>query len=102
MAVPASNVFLLRFPEFESQSVTVVDEAIAEAGRSVPESVWGTRHADAVSYFAAHLLATRIMQIGQQIGAETGNPTGDSLKATLYGQEYERMMRSLPISGFAL
>lgn len=101
MAVPASRAFLVRFPEFEEQSQAVVDGALAEAGRSVPTNVWGDKHTDAVSYFAAHLLSLRTMQIGAQIGAEVGNPQGESLKATMYGQEYERMYRALPISGFA-
>jgi hypothetical protein len=82
MAVPSANAFLLRFPEF---------------GIS-----WGDAQTDAVSYLAAHLLATRITQIGLQIEAKSGSPTGDGLSSTMYGQEYKRLLESRPISGFAL
>ena len=75
--------------------------ALAEAGRSAPADSWGTTHTDAVSYLAAHLLATRSMQIGQQVGSPAGNPMGVQLESTLYGQEYRRLLAQLPISGFA-
>jgi hypothetical protein len=102
MAVPSANVFLIRFPEFGELSLEVIEGALAEAGRFTPETRWGTIHSDAVSYLAAHLLATRVMQIGLQVGAMSGSPTGDQIQASLYGQEYQRLLGSLPISGFAL
>lgn len=102
MAVPTASAFLLRFPEFGEQSLSVVEGSLAEAGRFVSTVPWGTLHTDAVSYMAAHLLASRTMQIGQQIGALSGTPTGPLMSSTLYGQEYKRLLDSLPISGFAL
>jgi hypothetical protein len=102
MAVPTRNEFLARFPEFGEQSTGVVDSALAEAGRSAPISTWGTVHTEAVSYLAAHLLATRTMQLGLQIEAKSGTPTGAGFDSTLYGQEYRRLLDSLPLSGFAL
>lgn len=102
MTVPSTNVFLLRFPEFGEQSLSVVEGALAEAGRSVPAEPWGTVHTEAVSYLAAHLLATRTMQIGQQVGTVSGSPTGPGYDASLYGQEYKRLLASRPLSGFAL
>lgn len=102
MAAPSTNAFLLRFPEFGEQSLSVVEGALAEAARSTPENVWSTVHQEAVSYLAAHLLATRTMQLGQQVGSPSGNPNGELLKATLYGQEYTRLRDSLPITGFAV
>jgi hypothetical protein len=102
MAVPSSTAFLLRFPEFGEQSLSVVEGALAEAGRSAPADVWTVTHTEAVSYLAAHLLATRTMQVGLQVGTMTGSPTGNQLEATLYGQEYKRLFAQLPLSGFAL
>jgi hypothetical protein len=102
MAVPSTNDFLTRFPEFGEQSTAVVDEALAESGRVTPESVWGNVHTEAVSYYAAHLLAMRIMQIGLQVGTEAGSPQGTQLTASLYGQKYDWLFNGLPLSGFAL
>jgi hypothetical protein len=102
MAVPSANAFLLRFPEFGEQSLSVVEGALTEAGRFVPASTWGSLHTDAVSYLAAHVLAMRTMQIGHQIGTASGSPTGELVTATLYGQEYKRLLDSRPLSGFAL
>jgi hypothetical protein len=102
MAVPSSSEFLLRFPEFGEQSSTVVARALAEAERYAPATSWGTTQFDAVGYLAAHILASRTMQIGQQIGMLSGSPNGDLFNSTLYGQEYKRLLDSLTLSGFAL
>jgi len=102
MAVPSRAEFLLRFPEFGEQPLAVVDGALAEAGRATASDPWGTVHTDAVSYLAAHLLASRITQLGLQVDAKSGTPTGDGLASTLYGQEYNRLLSSRPLSGFAL
>jgi len=101
MAVPDSATFLARFPEFECISDDVVSGSLAEAGRSCNSEVWGDWHSDGVSYLTAHLLATRQMQIGIQIGSPSGNPLGEELKMTTYGQEFRRLLNTLPISGFA-
>ena len=102
MTVPTANAFLLRFPEFGEQSLSVVEAVLTEAGHSVPSAIWGTTHTEAVSYLAAHLLATRTMQIGLQVGTMSGSPNGSLLESTLYGQEFKRLLSQLPISGFAL
>ena len=102
MTVPTTSAFLLRFPEFGEQSLSVIEGALAEAGRSTPLDTWGTVHTEAVSYLAAHLLATRTMQIGQQVGTMSGSPQGTGFESTLYGQEYKRLLTSRPLSGFAL
>jgi hypothetical protein len=101
MTAPTTSDFLARFPEFGEQSISVVDEALAEAGRFIPALQWGDVHPEAVSYMAAHLLAMRTMQIGNQVGATSGVPTGNRLDATLYGQEYKRLLDSRPLCGFA-
>lgn len=100
MSVPDASDFLLRFPEFGEQSFTVVEETLAEAGRYVALSVWGDIHTDGVTYLAAHLLATRTMQIGLQVGSISGSPLGTGLDSTLYGQEYKRLQSSLALTGF--
>lgn len=102
MAVPSANAFLLRFPEFGELSYSVVEGALAEAGRFTPASTWGAIHTEAVSYLAAHILATRVMQIGLQVGTQSGSPTGELIGSSLYGQEYKRLLDSRPLSGFAL
>ena len=102
MAVPTSAEFLNRFPEFGELSLPVVERCLAEAGRATASSVWGSVHTEAVSYLTAHILSTRVMQIGLQVGAQSGQPLGSGLAASLYGQEYERLKGTLPISGFAL
>ncbi len=102
MAVPTTNAFLLRFPEFGEQSLSVVDSALAEAGRSTPAAQWGPIHTEAVTYLAAHIIATRTIQLGQMVGSDAGTPNGTGMTSTLYGQEYHRLLTSLPYSGFAL
>lgn len=102
MAVPTRTEFLARFPEFAELSTSVVDSALAEAGRATPTATWGSVHTEAVAYFTAHLLATRVMQIGTQVGTVSGAPVGQKLETTLYGQAYQRLLDSLPLTGFSL
>ena len=102
MAVPTSSEFLARFPEFGELALTVIQGAIAEAGRSTPATQWGDVHTEAVSYLAAHILSTRVMQVGLQVGSQSGQPFGTGFNASLYGQEYERLKGTLSLSGFAL
>lgn len=102
MAVPSTATFLLRFPEFGEVLTSVVEGALAEATRFTPETVWTTWHGDGVSYLAAHLIATRTLQIGNQVGTTAGTPSGEQLAATQYGQAYQRLRDSLPITGFVV
>jgi len=105
MADPTRTEFLTRFPEFNEQSTDVVDGALAEAIRFCPTSGWNQTNPklirnDAIQYLAAHTIAMRTMQIGLQVGSVSGSPSGDLLDATLYGQEYKRLLNSLPNCGF--
>jgi len=102
MAVPTFDEFVTRFPEFGELSLAVVQSALTEAGRSTPADNWGSIHTEAVSNLAAHILSTRVMQIGLQVGSQSGQPLGIGLRASLYGQEYERLKSTLALSGFAL
>jgi hypothetical protein len=102
MAVPTSSEFLARFPEFGELTLSIVEGAIAEAGRSTPATQWGDVHTEAVSYLSAHILSTRVMQVGLQVGSQSGQPLGTGFNASLYGQEYERLKGTLSLSGFAL
>jgi hypothetical protein len=102
MDAPSADQFLGRFPEFNELLFEVVEEALSEAKRSTPERFWGIRRKEAVSQLTAHLLATRSMQIGIQVGSESGRPLGTGYDSTLYGQEYKRLLDTLPITGFVV
>ena len=106
MADPTRTEFLTRFPEFNEQSSEVVDGALSEAIRFCPTSGWNKTNPklirnDAIQYLAAHTLAMRTMQIGMQVGSVSGQPTGNRIDATLYGQEYKRLLDSQPHCGFS-
>ena len=106
MADPTRTEFLARFPEFNEQSTDVVDGALNEAIRFCPTTGWNATNPakirnDAIQYLAAHSLAMRTMQIGMQVGSVSGQPTGDRIDATLYRQEYKRLLDSLPHCGFS-
>lgn len=98
----SSSDFLLRFPEFSEQSLSVVEAALLDATALVPATVWGQHQNAAISYLAAHLLATRTMQIGAQVGTASGNALGEQLRSTHYGQNYLALSGALPLTGFAL
>ena len=106
MADPTRTEFLTRFPEFGEQSTAVVDGALGEAIRFCSTKGWKETYSadvrnDAIQYLTAHSLAMRTMQIGMQVGSVSGSPTGSRIDATLYGQEYKRVLDSLPHCGFA-
>ena len=106
MANPTLAEFLTRYPEFNEQSTDVVDGALNEAIRFCPTTGWNKTNPakirnDAIQYLAAHSLAMRTMQIGMQVGTVSGQPTGDRIDATLYGQEYKRLLDSQPHCGFS-
>lgn len=105
MADPTRAQFLARFPEFNEQSTDVVDGALGEAIRFCSTTGWTETYSlavrnDAIQYLTAHTLAMRTMQIGLQVGSISGSPTGNRIDATLYGQEYKRVLDSLPHCGF--
>lgn len=91
-----------RFPEFGEQPAGVITPIIAQAERETPASVWGNggMRIDGVAYLSAHLLASRISQIGSQVGAPSGTALGGGLDSTLYGQEYKRLRDSIAVVGF--
>ena len=103
MALLDNADFTTRFPEFGEQQPDVITAVIAKAERDTPADVWDNPdiRIDAVAYLAAHLLAQRIMQIGLQVGATSGQPLAVGYDSTLYGQEYKRMRDTLPVCGFA-
>ena len=102
MTLPTPQEFLLRFPEFGTQSSAVVEGALEEADRSVPQAIWSTFYTEGVMHLTAHLLSTRIMQLGNQVGTPSGQPMGEGFNSTLYGQTYQRLRDQLPLCGFAL
>ena len=106
MADPTLADFLARFPEFDEQSTEAVGDALSEAILFCPTTGWSSTNSTltrnvAIQYLTAHTLSMRTMQIGLQVGSVSGSPTGDGLDATLYGQEYKRLLNSQPHCGFS-
>lgn len=102
MSLPTRSTFLARFPEFGELPAPVIDGALAEAGRATPVSPWGTVRTDGIAYLTAHLLSSRITQIGMQVGSPSGPSMGQGMTSTLYGQEYQRLLNGLALTGIAL
>lgn len=103
MAVITAAELQQRFPEFAEQQPAVINPIILQAERQTPASVWGNSgfRVDGIAYLSAHLLATRIVQIGSQIGAPSGAALAVGLDSTHYGQEYKRLRDSIVAIGFA-
>jgi len=51
-----SDEFWVRFPNYASTSLELVEAALAEAGRGISASVYGDRYDDAQGLRAAHIL----------------------------------------------
>ena len=102
MAVPTRQEFLNRFPELAIHPGTVLDQSLALAGRLCSEATWGDIHTDGVAYYAAHLVCHRVRQVGASVGESTADPSGDGVQSTFYGQQYEAMRLTLPVTGFVV
>jgi len=102
MAVPSREIFLERFPELGIHPGAVIDSALAMAGRICSEAVWRDLHQDGVAYYAAHLITQRVREVGATIGQPTTGPGGEGTRATFYGQQYEELLATLPITGFVV
>lgn len=94
--------FIQRFPEFVEQDTPVITAALDEAARTMSTDVWAARFMDGQLYLAAHLVASRVMQIGSAIGMETTQMMPTALESTMYGKEYLRLFNTLPICGFVV
>lgn len=97
MAVTYAS-FLERFPEFTPHPSGIVNGAISEAIYDASEDVFGSQTDRAVKFLAAHIIAIQLAQMGIQIGATEGKVYGEGLDASQYGQEFKRMLNSLPDS----
>lgn len=102
MAVPSRPTFLTRFPELAIHPDAVVDEALATAGRVCWEGIWGAIHEDGVAYYAAHLIVQRVRQVGASVNQQTADPSGVGVLSTYYGQQYEALRLTLPLTGFVV
>lgn len=100
MAIPSRSAFLARFPELAIHPDTVVDGSLALAGRICAEAIWGEIHGDGVAYYAAHLITLRVRQVGASVNQSTADPGGDGVLSTFYGQQYEALRLTLPLTGF--
>ena len=90
--------FLERFPEFTPHPSGIVNGAISEATFDASEDVFGEQTDRAVKFLSAHIIAIQLAQMGIQIGATEGKVYGEGLDATQYGQEFKRMLNTLPSS----
>jgi hypothetical protein len=97
MAVTYEN-FLQRFPEFTPHPSGIVNGAISESALDVSADLFGDQTDRAVRFLAAHIIAIQLAQMGIQIGATEGKVYGEGLDATQYGQEFKRMLGTLPLS----
>ena len=88
--------FLDRFPEFSPHPSGIVNGAISEATYDASEDLFGDQTDRAVKFLAAHIIAIQLAQMGVQIGATDGKVYGEGLDASQYGQEFKRMLNSLP------
>lgn len=102
MATPSRAAFLARFPELAIHPDTVVDDSLALAGRVCDEGIWAGIHGDGVAYYAAHLVALRVRQVGASVNQQTADPRGDGVLSTFYGQQYEALRLTLPLTGFVV
>jgi hypothetical protein len=102
MAVPTLAEFLDRFPELAVHTHAQLEQALATAGRCCDETVWNTLHGDGVGLFAAHLIATRVREVGAQVG-QAALSAGSGLKSTYYGQQFLELQSCLPLTcGFMI
>ena len=90
--------FLERFPEFTPHPSGIVNGAISEATYDASADVFGEQTDRAVKFLSAHIIAIQLAQMGIQIGATEGKVYGEGLDATQYGQEFKRMLNTLPSS----
>lgn len=102
MAVPTYNAFIARFPELAVHPSDVVNTALAMAGRLCDAEVWGTVHEDGVAYYAAHLVVQRVRQTGASVNQSTADPSGEGVMSTFFGQQYEAIRQTLPLTGFVV
>lgn len=100
MAVPTRTELLQRFPELAIHPETVLDSSLALASHICSEEVWGDLHSDGVAFYAGHLVAIRVRQVGASVNQPTANPSGDGVNTTFYGQQYEALRLTLPLTGF--
>jgi hypothetical protein len=102
MAIPSRSQFLARFPELAIHPDTVVDGSLALAGRVCAAEIWGQIHDDGVAYYAAHLVTQRVRQVGASVNQSTADPAGEGVMGTFYGQQYEALRLTLPLTGFVV
>lgn len=104
MAITKTDVLLIA-PELTAITDNQWTAIIADAYEELNESAWGTRRDKAAKYLAAHK-ATLFSRGGQaQVKSETvgdisvtydtASVNEDPMKATSYGVEYTRMVRTL-------
>jgi hypothetical protein len=100
MAVPTQSEFLDRFPELAVHTLAQLEQALLTAGRRCSEEVWGELHSDGVGFYAAHLIAVRVREVGAEVGQVVPS-AGSGIQSTYYGQQFAELQSCLPLtSGF--
>ena len=102
MTAPTLQQFLDRVPEQSVHSTAVVEDCLLQANLLNAQAVWGDLHGSACGWYAAHLLDLRNREIGAMVGQPTSGITGEGLSATFYGQQYQALRATLPLTGFAI
>lgn len=102
MAVPTYAQFQNRFPELAVHPQAVVEACLALAGRVCSADVWGDLHGDGTAYYAAHLVVQRVRQVGASVNQATADPSGEGTGSTFYGQQYEALRATLPLTGWVV
>jgi hypothetical protein len=97
-----TTTFLVRYPEFGDHDASLLSAVLAEAQVRYPDiELWSGVRDQAINLYMAHLLATRVVQMGSQLGMGS-QASGLGLDATLYGQELKRLEGTVVATGFTV
>lgn len=109
MAITWSNVTDIA-PELSTVGAAAQTAILAQANTELSVSVWGTRIEIGRAWFAAHLATVSNRRgTGGQVTSETVGSvsrgysagTSEGYSSSGYGQEFERLLLTLPAARFA-
>lgn len=119
MSKPLVSVetFLTHYPEMETFEEEVIEYTLKLAEAFHPANVWvqngnNVKQIQGVMLRTAHMLEVKRLQIAKTAAAgasvslgQSTSPSavsGDNLDQTHYGSELKALIRTLPITGFAI
>jgi hypothetical protein len=95
-------------PELSTAPIGMQTSMLAQVNRRCPLAIWGDESDTGRTYLAAHLAALGMRRgIGGPVTSQTAGPVSQSygilvneglLSSTAYGQEYLRLLRTLPLA----